>query len=272
MLVVQYMESLGNDFVIIDGVTQFFEPSSKEISKILNFDHDFSIDQVMVILPPSDSSFDFQIKIFNQDGSEAENCVNGIRCISKYIFDQKLVFSNQVKFMVGNDLIIVSNTKKNQLKVDMFNISFRAEDIGIKDGDINSFNFNDKEIFFDVVSVGNPHAVIFNYDKELNVPEVGAALQKSGIFKDGINVGFANSVNDSEINLRVVERGVGETQACGSGACAAAIIGRKTRNLNQKIKVNFNEGFLETETDLSCGKVSLTGTANYRAKAVTLNI
>ena len=204
MLVVQYMESLGNDFVIIDGVTQFFEPSSKEISKILNFDHDFSIDQVMVILPPSDSRFDFQIKIFNQDGSEAENCVNGIRCISKYIFDQKLVFSNQVNFMVGNDLVIVSNTKKNQLKVDMFNISFRAEDIGIKDGDINSFNFNDKEIFFDVVSVGNPHAVIFNYDKELNVPEVGAALQKSGIFKDGINVGFANSVNDSEINLSLI--------------------------------------------------------------------
>ena len=125
--------------------------------------------------------------------------------------------------MVGNDLVIVSNTKKNQLKVDMFNISFKAEDIGIKDGDINSFNFNDKEIFFDVVSVGNPHAVIFNYDKELNVPEVGAALQKSGIFKDGINVGFANSVNDSEINLRVVERGVGETQACGSGACACLL-------------------------------------------------
>ena len=122
MLVVQYMESLGNDFVIIDGVTQFFEPSSKEISKILNFDHDFSIDQVMVILPPSDSRFDFQIKIFNQDGSEAENCVNGIRCISKYIFDQKLVFSDQINFMVGNDLVIVSNTKKNQLKVDMFNI------------------------------------------------------------------------------------------------------------------------------------------------------
>ena len=120
--------------------------------------------------------------------------------------------------------------------------------------------------------MGNPHAVIFNYDKELNVPEVGAALQKSGIFRDGVNVGFANSINDSEINLRVVERGVGETQACGSGACAAAIIGRKTRNLSQKIKVNFNEGFLETETDLSSGKVSLTGTANYRAKAVTLKI
>jgi hypothetical protein len=70
----------------------------------------------------------------------------------------------------------------------------------------------------------------------------------------------------------VFERGVGETQACGSGACAAAIIGQKTRNLSQKIKVNFNEGFLEAETDLSSGKVSLTGTANYRAKAVTLKI
>ena len=68
MLVVQYMESLGNDFVVIDGVTQFFEPSSKEISKVLNFDHDFSIDQIMLILPPSNSKFDFQIKIFNQDG------------------------------------------------------------------------------------------------------------------------------------------------------------------------------------------------------------
>ena len=91
MLEVQYMESLGNDFVVIDGVTQFFEPSSKEISKVLNFDHDFSIDQIMLILPPSNSKFDFQIKIFNRDGSEAENCVNGMRCISKYIFDQKLV-------------------------------------------------------------------------------------------------------------------------------------------------------------------------------------
>ena len=272
MLIVQYMESIGNDFVVIDGVTQLFEPSSGEISKLLNFDHEFSVDQIMLILPPDNSKFDFQIKIFNQDGSEAENCVNGIRCISKYIFDQKLVFSDQINFMVGNDLVIVSNTKKNLLKVDMFNISFESEDIGIRDDTVNSFNFNDKEIFFDIVSVGNPHAVIFNYDKEFNIPEVGAALQNSGIFKHGVNVGFANCINDSEINLRVVERGVGETQACGSGACAAAIIGRKTKNLNEKVKVNFNNGFLETETDLTLGRVSLTGDADYRAKAVTLDL
>lgn len=272
MLIVQYMESLGNDFIVIDGVTQPYEPSSKEITKLLNYDHEFSIDQIMLILPPDNSKFDFKIKIYNQDGSEATNCVNGIRCISKYIFDQKLVFSNQISFMVGNDLIIARKTNADLLKIDMFNISFESKDIGLEDDRINSFTFNNKEIFFDVVSVGNPHAVIFNYDQQLNVPEVGAALQNSGIFKFGVNVGFANCISDSEINLRVVERGVGETQACGSGACAAAIIGNKVRNLSNKMKVNFNNGFLETETDLSSGKVSLTGNANYRAQAIELNL
>ena len=183
MLIVQYMESLGNDFIVIDGVTQPYEPSSKEITKLLNYDHEFSIDQIMLILPPDNSKFDFKIKIYNQDGSEATNCVNGIRCISKYIFDQKLVFSNQISFMVGNDLIIARKTNADLLKIDMFNISFESKDIGLEDDRINSFTFNNKEIFFDVVSIGNPHAVIFNYDQQLNVPEVGAALQNGGIFK-----------------------------------------------------------------------------------------
>ena len=142
MLIVQYMESLGNDFIIIDGVTQPYEPSSKEITKLLNYDHEFSIDQIMLILPPDNSKFDFKIKIYNQDGSEATNCVNGIRCISKYIFDQKLVFSNQISFMVGNDLIIARKTNADLLKIDMFNISFESKDIGLEDDKINSFAFN----------------------------------------------------------------------------------------------------------------------------------
>ena len=130
-----------------------------------------------------------------------------------------------------------------------------------------------EQINFYSVSVGNPHAIIFAQEiSAIKLDALAKSLIEENCFINGFNLNLAEISSNNSIKLRVHERGVGETEACGSGACAAAIIGRKTRNLSQKIKVNFKEGFLETETDLSSGKVSLTGTANYRAKAVTLNI
>ena len=101
MLISQFMESLGNDFIIIDGVTQNFEDSKENISTITNQKYDLSFDQLMIILPPQDNDSDLRLKIFNIDGSESENCVNGIRCVARYVFDEKLVSSDQVIFSIN---------------------------------------------------------------------------------------------------------------------------------------------------------------------------
>ena len=272
MLISQFMESLGNDFIIIDGVTQNFEDSKENISTITNQKYDLSFDQLMMILPPQDNDSDLRLKIFNIDGSESENCVNGIRCVARYVFDEKLVSSDQVIFSINNELINVSKKDGNLLEVQMSNLSFESADIGLQENAPNFYEFNDSKLIFSSVSVGNPHAVILNDDVNLNIPEAGKAIQESGYFMNGVNVGFMEIISPSEINLRVVERGVGETQACGSGACAASAVGAKEGKLSNKVKVNFYQGSVEVITDLSANKVNLIGDSNYRARNIPIEL
>ena len=272
MLISQFMESLGNDFIIIDGVTQNFEDSKENISTITNQKYDLSFDQLMIILPPQDNTSDLRLKIFNIDGSESENCVNGIRCVARYVFDEKLVSSDQVIFSINNELINVSKKDGNLLEVQMSNLSFEKEDIGLNNDAPNFLEYEGSKLLFHSLSVGNPHAVIFSEERDLNIPDIGKKIQDSGYFKNGINVGFMEVLSETEINLRVVERGVGETQACGSGACAAAIIGIKEGRLTNQVKVNFQKGSLEVSVDLIKNKVFLIGDANYRAKDIAIEL
>lgn len=272
MLISQFMESLGNDFIIIDGITQNFEDSKENISIITNQKYDLGFDQLMIILPPQDNDSDLRLKIFNIDGSESENCVNGIRCVARYVFDEKLVSSDRVTISINSDLIAVSKKADSLLEVEMTNLSFEHKKIGLAKNAPDFYEFNGSKLIFNSVSVGNPHVVILNDDINLNIPEAGKAIQESGYFINGVNVGFVKIINPSEINLRVVERGVGETQACGSGACAASAVGVKIGKLNNKVKVNFYQGSVEVITDLSANKVHLLGNANYRAKNIPIEL
>ncbi len=239
---IQFMEALGNNFIIVDSVTQDFSFSKNSIPKFVDKEDFLEFDQVLVIEPPEKEIADFSVKIFNQDGSEAENCVNGMRCVARYLSDRNISISDTVKLLIGTNQVTVEK-RKNDYIVPCF-----------------------------AVSIGNPHAVIFNDELALDVQKFGTFLQESNFFKNGVNVGFIQMKNTQEINLRVFERGVGETQACGSGACAAAIACAIQKELDQELKINFHQGQVFTKVNLDDSKVMLQGSAEYRKQDVLLNL
>ena len=281
---IQYMEALGNNFIVIDSITQnfIFSRVSKEIipmlkskkgfQKLAGRDADFlEFDQILVIETPEKDIADFSVKIFNQDGSEADNCVNGMRCIARYLSDRNISISDTVKLLIGKNLVTVEKNKNDFIVENIFSLS--TSEIGLNENEqVFEIEFDNKKVPCFAVSIGNPHAVIFNDELGLDVKQFGKFLQESNLFKNGVNVGFIEIKSANEINLRVFERGVGETQACGSGACAAAIACAIRKELDQDLKINFHQGQVFTKVDLGDSKVMLQGSAEYRKEDVVINL
>jgi len=270
MPLIQFMEALGNNFIVVDSVTQNFSFSKKSISKFIDKDDFLEFDQVLVIEPPEKEIADFSVKIFNQDGSEAENCVNGMRCVARYLADREISINEDVKLLIGTNLVSVKRNKNDFVVENIFSLS--PQEIGLNSNEqIFEVEFENKKISCFTVSIGNPHAVIFNDEFDVDVKKFGTFLQESTFFINGINVGFIQIKNSNEINLRVFERGVGETQACGSGACAAAVACAIQKKLSSELKINFHQGQVFTKVDLDESKVLLQGSAEYRKQDVLLN-
>ncbi len=281
---IQYMEALGNNFIVIDSITQdfIFSLVSEEIIPILRSkegfqrlagrDTDFlEFDQIIVIEAPEKDIADFSVKIFNQDGSEAKNCVNGMRCVARYLSDRKISIGDTVKLLIGANQVTVKKSKNDYIVENMFSLS--PSEIGLNENEqVFEIEFDNKKVPCFAVSIGNPHAVIFNDELGLDVQKFGTFLQESNSFKNGVNVGFIEIKSANEINLRVFERGVGETQACGSGACAAAVACAVQKELAQELKINFHQGQVLTKVDLSDSKVLLQGSAEYRKEDVVINL
>ena len=281
---IQYMEALGNNFIVIDSITQdfIFSLVSEEIIPILRSkegfqrlagrDTDFlEFDQIIVIEAPEKDIADFSVKIFNQDGSEAENCVNGMRCVARYLSDRKISIGDTVKLLIGANQVTVKKSKNDYIVENMFSLS--PSEIGLNENEqVFEIEFDNKKVPCFAVSIGNPHAVIFNDELGLDVQKFGTFLQERNSFKNGVNVGFIEIKSANEINLRVFERGVGETQACGSGACAAAIACAIKKELDQELKINFHQGQVFTKVNLDDSKVMLQGSAEYRKQDVLLNL
>lgn len=268
---IQFMEALGNNFLVIDSVTQNFSITKNLISKFLNEDDFLEFDQILVIEPPKKEIADFSVKIYNQDGSEAENCVNGMRCVARYLSDRNISTSKNIKLLIGTNLVSVEKNKNNFIVENIFSLS--TSKIGLNnDQQVFEVDFDNKKVECFAISLGNPHAVIFNDNFDLDVQKFGTFLQESTFFKGGVNVGFVQISTSNEIDLRVFERGVGETQACGSGACAAAVACVIQKKLNPELKINFHQGQVFTRVDIDNSKVFLQGSAEYRKKDVLLNI
>ena len=281
---IQYMEALGNNFIVIDSISQdfIFSLVSEEIIPILRSkegfqrlagrDTDFlEFDQIIVIEAPEKDIADFSVKIFNQDGSEAENCVNGMRCVARYLSDRKISIGDTVKLLIGANQVTVKKSKNDYIVENMFSLS--PSEIGLNENEqVFEIEFDNKKVPCFAVSIGNPHAVIFNDELGLDVQKFGTFLQESNSFKNGVNVGFIEIKSANEINLRVFERGVGETQACGSGACAAAVACAVQKELAQEFKINFHQGQVLNNVDLSDSKVLLQGSAEYRKEDVVINL
>ena len=278
------MEALGNNFIVIDSISQdfIFSLVSEEIIPILRSkegfqrlagrDTDFlEFDQIIVIEAPEKDIADFSVKIFNQDGSEAENCVNGMRCVARYLSDRKISIGDTVKLLIGANQVTVKKSKNDYIVENMFSLS--PSEIGLNENEqVFEIEFDNKKVPCFAVSIGNPHAVIFNDELGLDVQKFGTFLQESNSFKNGVNVGFIEIKSANEINLRVFERGVGETQACGSGSCDASFACSIQKELDQALKINFHQGQVFTKVNLDDSKVMLQGSAEYRKQDVLLNL
>ena len=259
------MQGLGNDFVVIDAVTQNVRVSASMVKRLSNRTLGISCDQVLVIEPPTEPHIDFNYRIFNQSGEEVEQCGNGARCLARYVYDRQLTGKNPIRVKTMNRVMDLELTENNLVKVDMgipelepaaipFQADYRAPLYSVKVGD-SSYKLA-------AVSMGNPHAVLQVEDVETApVASVGPLLEAHSRFPNRVNVGFMQIVDRSNINLRVFERGVGETQACGSGACAAAVAALRQELVDSPVTVHLNGGDLTIDWQGENQSLLMTGAA-----------
>ena len=248
------MQGTGNDFIMVDY--DFSDQEFSEIAKKL-CDRNFGIgaDGLIAVLPAKRKINDYKMRIFNQDGSEAEMCGNGIRCFTHYLkkiknINQK-IFSIETMAGVIKPELISSNQRKSIIDVKMGSPSFSPEDIPIKvknkfkSVDDYLISIDDKKFKVNCVSMGNPHTVIFVKDLNDQLPQKwGKLIENYPIFPERTNVEFIKILSNSKIKMEVWERGNGRTLACGTGACAAVAVGIKNKNLAKRVQVQLPGGSL----------------------------
>ncbi len=243
------MHGLGNDFIVIDGVRQKFQPKPNLIQQWADRHTGIGFDQLLLIEASPNKKADFFYRIFNADGSEVAQCGNGARCVARFLHDEGLTRKNPITVETKSGLLELKLENDGQVTVNMgvpilepAKIPFIAE----KQAVIYSLMLAQQEVKFSALSVGNPHCVLIvdNVD-HAPVKELGALLTKHPHFPEAVNVGFMQIINPQHIRLRVYERGVGETLACGSGACAAVVAGRLQKLLAENVKVDLPGGQLK---------------------------
>lgn len=231
------MQGLGNDFILIDATKNKISLTSTIIRQLADRHFGIGCDQVLLLEASEVKEADFVYRIFNADGSEVEQCGNGARCVGRYIYDRGLSQKEE----------IILNTLKGKISLRQSANGNIIVDMGVPQIIHSTFSLEveGENLKLGFVSLGNPHAVLETTDVQIApVQTQGAKIEKHTYFPQGVNVGYMEIISPDEINLRVFERGVGETMACGSGACAAVVVGRLRKKLNQKVKVNLKHGAL----------------------------
>lgn len=240
------MHGLGNDFMVIDGVRQNFQPDPALIKQWSNRRTGIGFDQLLIVQARKNKTADYFYRIFNADGSEVAQCGNGARCLAKFIRDEQLIDRNEMTVETTAGLLKLKLENDNQVTVNMGKSTIKNKE-------------NNKII----LSLGNPHCV-FQVDDINNIPiqETGIAFNNQHPdFPEGVNVGFMQIIDKQQVKLRVYERGVGETLACGSGACAAVIAGRLWNLLDERVTVSQPGGNASVYWPDQKSPVCLTGPA-----------
>lgn len=245
------MHGLGNDFVMIDAISQKVRLNADKVRKLADRRFGVGCDQVLIVEEPSNPDVDFRYRIYNADGSEVENCGNGARCFANFVRERKLTGKNVIKVETANGILELRVNDNDQVQVDMgqpvlapaeipFNASQQAACYPLTVGE-QTFEIG-------AVSMGNPHAVLLvDSCAQAPVATLGPKIEHHSDFPNRVNVGFMEIVSRSEIHLRVHERGAGETLACGTGACAAVVAGRLRDLLDSKVTVHLPGGALAIE-------------------------
>lgn len=257
------MHGLGNDFMVIDGVTQAVEFTASDIERWADRHMGVGFDQLLLVEPPTRPDRDFRYRIFNADGSEVENCGNGARCFARFVVDHQLIHADRIRVeTAGGDLELILNPD-GQVTVDMGRPRLTPDRIPFEaDSRASQYQVtlaDGTEISLAAVNMGNPHCVIRVDDVDTApVESLGPELESHPRFPQRVNVGFLQVIDAHNARLRVFERGVGETLACGSGACAAMVAGVVNHWFEDHVRITLTGGTLLIEWSGE-GNVLMTG-------------
>jgi diaminopimelate epimerase len=242
------MHGLGNDFIVIDATKTPVLLSPEQIRALAHRHLGIGFDQLLIVEASMLEKTDFKYRIFNADGGEVYQCGNGARCFARFVFDKQLSSKKQLTVETGAGKLHLCHHDDGFIVVNMGIPEHEPSKIPVqatKEARFYSVNVNGIERAVGAVSLGNPHAIIPVKDiKSAPVEEWGASLESNPFFPNRVNVGFMQVMNRQFIKLRVYERGAAETLACGSGACAAVVIGIERNLLDNEVKVQLLGGML----------------------------
>ncbi|CCQ11385.1 Diaminopimelate epimerase [Pseudoalteromonas luteoviolacea B = ATCC 29581] len=261
------MHGLGNDFMVVDNVTQNVFLSRDQIKRLADRNFGVGFDQLLLVEPPYSPEIDFHYRIFNADGNEVEQCGNGARCFARFVRMKGLTNKHKVAVSTKGGNITLFTEKDGQVTVNMGQPEFEPQQIPMKASKREAtyiFRVLDETVFLSTVSMGNPHAVLLVDDIEsAPVHSLGPTLETHERFPAKANIGFMQIINPEHIKLRVWERGAGETLACGTGACAAAVIGMLQGKLENTVQVDLPGGSLQIRWQGDGHPVKMTGPAEH---------
>ena len=267
------MHGLGNDFIVLDFTKQSYPLSASNAVQLANRKTGIGCDQILIVEPSDQKDIDFKYRILNADGGEVSQCGNGARCFAVFVREQGLTDKTLIRVETNTGLITLDvNPANNLVTVNMGVPEFAPEKIPVLSSHKNglySVEIEHETIEYGALSIGNPHAVIRVDDiSDCAFERLGPALESHRVFPERANIGFMQVLDQQTIRLRVYERGVGETMACGSGACAAVITGIQQGILNNCVAVRVAGGELEICWDGVDSSVIMTGAATsvYRGE------
>jgi len=256
------MQGLGNDFIVINNLDNSFDKNLINISQLSDRYFGIGFDQLLLVESSARRNIDFKYRIFNADGREVQQCGNGARCFALYVFEKELTnkrklnvetLQGDLELIIDNDSFVTVNMGKPEFRLSKIPANFESQ--------AKKYKVNGIEL--GVLSMGNPHVVILADNiKNLEIDKTAKDIQNSGYFPEGVNVGFMQINSPNNISLRVYERGVGETQACGTGACAAVVFGVGNNLLDNKVRVSLHGGDLDINYEKG-SDVFMTGPAEF---------
>ena len=259
------MEALGNDFVVLDGIRQRLHLTPELIRNLADRRRGIGCDQLLVAEPPAHLGADVRYRIFNADGQEVEHCGNGVRCLARFLIEEGLTAAGRLRVETAGRITEVACGDDGPVTVDMGTPDLDPERIPFRAPEQRgSYTLETRRgaVTIQAVSMGNPHAVVWVDDVDTApVAELGAEIGAHARFPRGVNVGFAERCAPDRLRLRVLERGVGETPACGTGACAAVVAGRLLDRLDTDVTVALTGGELVIQWPGPGRSVWMTGPA-----------
>lgn len=259
------MHGLGNDFMVLDLVSQHAHILPKHAKQWGDRHTGIGFDQLLIVEAPSNPEVDFRYRIFNSDGSEVEQCGNGARCFARFVLDKRLTAKKRIRVETKGGIIELDVRNDGQICVDMGPPRLAPAEIPF-DAPAQALSYPlevaGQQVELAAVSMGNPHAVLRVSDiNNAPVHDLGPKIEHHPRFPQRVNVGFIQVIDRHRAQLRVWERGAGETQACGTGACAAAVAAISQGWMDSPLLIDLPGGRLSIEWEGPGKPVLMTGPA-----------